>query len=102
MQLVYGGAGYNGPLSDVWVFNPLQRSWSRPTIRGAHPAAREMHTGLMLDDTRMLVYGGRGANNKWVGAAWCRVVLRGCVWCKPPHLAQATSDVKIPVTTHWL
>ncbi|MEW5317519.1 MAG: hypothetical protein WDW38_008807 [Sanguina aurantia] len=62
--LVYGGAGYSGPLSDVWVFNTLTRSWSRPTVRGSHPAAREMHTGLMLDSTRMLVYGGRGANNK--------------------------------------
>lgn len=54
----------SGALSDVWVFNPAQRSWSNPSVAGTPPAAREMHTGTMLDDARMLVFGGRGAEYK--------------------------------------
>ncbi|GFR48802.1 hypothetical protein Agub_g10753 [Astrephomene gubernaculifera] len=62
--IVYGGAGYQGPMQDVWFYNTLQNSWSRPVVSGQHPAAREMHTGCMVDPTTLLVYGGRGAEFK--------------------------------------
>ncbi|EFJ49559.1 hypothetical protein VOLCADRAFT_117258 [Volvox carteri f. nagariensis] len=62
--IVYGGAGYQGPMQDLWIYNTLQNSWSRPTVAGAQPQSREMHTGCMVDDTTMLVYGGRGPNFK--------------------------------------
>ncbi|KXZ55710.1 hypothetical protein GPECTOR_2g1260 [Gonium pectorale] len=64
VELVYGGAGYQGPMQDVWIYNTLQNGWSRPAIAGEQPAAREMHTGCMVDSTTMLVYGGRGAEFK--------------------------------------
>lgn len=65
MQLVYGGAGMQGgPLADVWIFNIAQRAWSRPNVGGAAPPAREMHSGTMVGDKRMLVFGGRGLENK--------------------------------------
>jgi hypothetical protein len=51
-------------MQDLWIFNTLQRSWSRPSVSGAQPQAREMHTGCMLDPTTLLVYGGRGPNYK--------------------------------------
>ncbi|PNH12850.1 Tip elongation aberrant protein 1 [Tetrabaena socialis] len=62
--IVYGGAGYQGPLQDVWIYNSLQNSWNRPVVSGEQPAAREMHTGCMIDSTTLLVYGGRGAEFK--------------------------------------
>ena len=64
LQLLYGGSGYQGPLSDVWVFNCEQSCWSRPTISGQQPAGREMHAGCMVDDTTLCVYGGRAADGR--------------------------------------
>lgn len=68
---MYGGAGYQGPMSDVWIFNTLQNGWTRPNVSGEQPPAREMHTGVMVDPTTLLIYGGRGAEFKcvlWQGA----------------------------------
>ncbi|GIL92711.1 hypothetical protein Vretifemale_20168 [Volvox reticuliferus] len=62
--IVYGGAGYQGPMQDLWIYNTLQNAWSRPTVSGDQPQAREMHTGCMVDTTTLLVYGGRGSNFK--------------------------------------
>lgn len=64
MQVVFGGAGAQGPLGDLWVFDLTSRQWSQPATQGDPPAPREMHTGTMLDDTRMLIYGGRGPDGK--------------------------------------
>ncbi len=63
-QVIYGGSHYHGPLSDVWVFNPAQGAWSQPTITGEAPAAREMHSGCMVDSHTMLVYGGRASDGR--------------------------------------
>eukprot|EP00775_Hariotina_reticulata_P006858 gene6858-7074_t len=62
--LVYGGAGLQGPLGDVWLFNCQQQSWSCPHIHTSSssqplPTAREMAAGVMLDADRLLVFGGR-------------------------------------------
>ncbi len=65
-QLLYGGSGYSGSLSDVWVFNPGQGAWTQPHVGGEAPEAREMHGAGMITGTRMLVYGGRGASGRCV------------------------------------
>lgn len=64
VQIVFGGAGAQGPLGDLWTFDIEKRQWSQPTTTGEMPAPREMHTGTMVDDTRMLIYGGRGPDGK--------------------------------------
>lgn len=65
MQLVYGGAGMQGgPLGDAWMFNVTAASWSSLQAKGSAPPPREMHSGTMVDDSRMLVFGGRGTDNR--------------------------------------
>jgi hypothetical protein len=65
-QVIYGGSHYQGPLSDVWVFNPDQGGWTQPSVSGEAPGAREMHSGCMVDTHTMLVYGGRASDGRWV------------------------------------
>lgn len=64
VQAVFGGAGAQGALGDLWMFDVNSRQWSQPAASGEAPAPREMHTGTMVDDTRMLIYGGRGPDGK--------------------------------------
>lgn len=64
VQVVFGGAGAQGPLGDLWLFDLTSRQWTQPTTQGDPPALREMHTGTMVDETRMLIYGGRGPDGK--------------------------------------
>lgn len=62
--LVWGGAGMLGPMSDAWVFNTATNEWTRPTISGQAPSAREMAASVMLNDHQLLVFGGRDGDNK--------------------------------------
>ena len=50
------------PFGDVWVFNTDSLEWKRFDIGGAAPAPREMASGTMLDQSRMLIFGGRSAS----------------------------------------
>ena len=59
MQLVFGGAGMHGTLGDIWIFNTGDKTWITPVAEGKPPCPREMHTGTMITDGRMLVFGGR-------------------------------------------
>ena len=59
VQLVFGGAGMHGTLGDIWIFNTGDRTWITPVAEGKPPCPREMHTGTMITDGRMLVFGGR-------------------------------------------
>ena len=63
-QIVYGGAGYQGPMQDIWIWNSLQGGWSQAAVSGQQPPAREMHAGCMVDAHTLLVYGGRGDGSK--------------------------------------
>ena len=65
-QLVYGGAGQQShALSDMWLFNTKASTWERMAVTGAlQLPGREMHSAVMVDDTHMLVYGGRGSDGK--------------------------------------
>ncbi|KAK9829964.1 hypothetical protein WJX72_008920 [[Myrmecia] bisecta] len=72
--LVFGGAGMNGLLGDVWVFNSLTRQWTHPSIQGTPLSAREMHSGTMVSPSHMVVYGGRRADGQVLSDA---AVLNG-------------------------
>ncbi len=61
MQLVFGGAGMHGTLGDLWLFNTKTGTWVTPMAEGQAPCQREMHSGVMLTDSRMLICGGRSA-----------------------------------------
>lgn len=69
--MVYGGSGYSGSLSDIWVFNPGQGAWTQPTLSGQAPPAREMHCAVMVTPTCMMVFGGRASD----GSILCDAVL---------------------------
>ena len=49
----------HGTLGDIWIFNTGDRTWITPVAEGKPPCPREMHTGTMITDGRMLVFGGR-------------------------------------------
>lgn len=49
----------HGTLGDIWIFNTGDRTWITPVAEGKPPCPREMHTGTMLTDGRLLVFGGR-------------------------------------------
>ncbi|EIE27365.1 galactose oxidase [Coccomyxa subellipsoidea C-169] len=59
--LVFGGAGMHGTLGDLWLFNTKTGTWVTPMAEGQAPCQREMHSGVMLTDSRMLICGGRSA-----------------------------------------
>jgi len=63
-MIVFGGVGPVGHMNDVWIFNADQRGWTCPHVSSPKPAAREMHAGAMLDETTLLVYGGRCASGR--------------------------------------
>ena len=50
-----------GTLGDLWLFNTATRTWIAPLAEGTPPCPREMHSGTMVSDGRLLVYGGRSA-----------------------------------------
>lgn len=62
--IVYGGAGHDARLSDVWIFNPDQAAWNSPHIAGQQPEPREMASGVMVSDTQLVVFGGRGDDDR--------------------------------------
>ena len=64
LVVVYGGAGTMGTLGDVWLFDTEALVWSRPSISGPTPPAREMAAGCMLAGDRLFVHGGRGAQGQ--------------------------------------
>lgn len=64
LQLVFGGAGLQAPLADVWVFDTLAATWNRPGVTGCVPAAREMGAGVLLEGDKLAVFGGRAADGR--------------------------------------
>ena len=64
LQLVHGGSGYSSILSDAWILNPRQQSWSLAKLAGATPPGREMHSAAMVSPTAMLIFGGRAEDGR--------------------------------------
>ncbi len=62
--MIYGGSGEQGTLADVWIFNVANGAWSHASPSGTAPPAREMHSGCMVDEESMLVFGGRAADGR--------------------------------------
>lgn len=89
LQLIFGGAGHQGPLNDLWIFNTLSRQWTAVESNGMPPMPREMHSGTMADDSRMIVFGGRGTEQQVImdkQSQCCsrgprRVRLCASLWC---------------------
>ena len=76
LQLLFGGSSYAGPLNDLWIFNTLSRQWTAVSAQGIPPAPREMHSGTMADESRMIVFGGRGTDQQ-VGQSVVADTCRG-------------------------
>eukprot|EP00976_Prorocentrum_cordatum_P030349 618043-Prorocentrum_minimum.AAC.8 len=47
------------PTNDVWIFDTELGEWSRPTVKGQAPAAREMHSAVFVEGHGLVIYGGR-------------------------------------------
>lgn len=97
--LVFGGAGQDRPLNDVWVFDPQAARWTFPTLKGELPAPREMHTLTSVGGDRALLLGGRDAGGRVLRDART-LDLDALVWGHPaqtlPEPCCAHSAVAFP------
>jgi hypothetical protein len=48
-----------GPSNEVWVLDTETLQWSRPTVKGQSPAAREMHAAVHVEGVGLVIHGGR-------------------------------------------
>ena len=55
--IVYGGHDEEDYYSEVWVFNPRTRKWSKPRVKGEAPHSRASYTAAMVGGN-MYVFGG--------------------------------------------
>jgi len=70
--VVFGGAGDDGPLSSVEIFDPRSESWS-PAADLAEP--RSLHAATRLADGRVLITGGYTAAPAGTGAGITRAEI---------------------------
>jgi len=54
-----GECSETGPSNEVWVFDTQTLQWSRPTVKGQSPAAREMHVAVHVQGVGLVIHGGR-------------------------------------------
>ena len=82
----------HGTLGDIWIFNTGDRTWITPVAEGKPPCPREMHTGTMITDGRMLVFGGRSPAGQVISlfdsptCPWMMQLSRSS-HCAPPQNA---------------
>lgn len=58
-------------LSDVWAFDIKGKTWKWVDTWGdTLPAARGWFAGDVLTEDKVLVQGGLGESNQWLGDAW--------------------------------
>ena len=70
-MFVYAGERHAYKLSDVWAFDFATEAWRFVDPGGATlPAARVAHAAAVLPDGRMVVHGGKGADNRMLGDLW--------------------------------
>ncbi|KAI5083071.1 hypothetical protein GOP47_0002814 [Adiantum capillus-veneris] len=56
--VMFGGIQDNKPLNDVHIFDTISRLWVFPEVLGSPPAPRYGHSAVLLDEERILVFGG--------------------------------------------
>ena len=59
MVMAGGECSETGPSNEVWVFDTQTLQWSRPTVKGQSPAAREMHVAVHVQGVGLVIHGGR-------------------------------------------
>ncbi|MCO5610157.1 hypothetical protein L7F22_064392 [Adiantum nelumboides] len=58
--VMFGGIRDNQPLNDVHIFDAISRLWVLPEVLGSSPSPRYGHSAVLLDEERILVFGGQG------------------------------------------
>ncbi|KAM0787775.1 hypothetical protein ACM66B_003830 [Microbotryomycetes sp. NB124-2] len=63
-DLIFVFGGGDGPTyyNDVYVFDTVCLSWSKPLVKGRAPSKRRAHTAFVYNDKILVFGGGNGAN----------------------------------------
>jgi len=99
---LFGGRNDNYPCNNLYVFDTQTYKWSRPSVTGDIPAARDGHSSCVIDNN-MYIFGGYEETNFRFGLDVYRLNLTTMHWsllhCKgePPayrdfHSATAIGD----------
>ncbi|CAN0897263.1 Acyl-CoA-binding domain-containing protein 4 [Linum grandiflorum] len=61
-MVVFGGSTNNGSrkVNDLHILDLLTNRWFVPQCRGSPPSPRESHTATLIDNSKMVVFGGSG------------------------------------------
>ena len=85
----FGGQYYKGDdeftfLNDVWCLDLGAMTWYQPRIaKGPKPEGRYGHTGTLVNQTSLYIFGGRAASNKHLRDVWCLDMSKDVfIWTK--------------------
>ncbi|OQR84778.1 hypothetical protein ACHHYP_12827 [Achlya hypogyna] len=102
-KLVYFGGwdGQNKTYKDLWVFDTETFAWIQPKVAGTPPTARYGHTMGLLDDGRIVLYGGQSVKMlPQVGVEYFNDVYmldtETMAWTRP----RITGDQPVPTFGH--
>lgn len=56
--ILFGGRTADGPTNDLWFFDSVGESWSRPDVEGEPPSPRFGHDAVLVGSS-LIVFGGR-------------------------------------------
>ena len=59
---LFGGRNDNYPCNNLYVFDTQTYKWSRPSVTGDIPAARDGHSSCVIDNN-MYIFGGYEETN---------------------------------------
>ena len=62
--VVFGGWNGKHSLGDLWVFDTEAFTWMQPETAAKSPCARHGHTMTLLEDGRLMVFGGYSVQGK--------------------------------------
>jgi N-acetylneuraminic acid mutarotase len=63
--IMFGGSGANGPLNDIWAYDPTANTWTNLNPSGTLPKARDA-TALVSDAStnKLIMFGGVGMSGQ--------------------------------------